>query len=66
MFKIEDLRKETPDELSIKLQDTKKKYMELRFQHTSGTLKNPLQIRSIRRDIAKINTIIMEKRVEGE
>ena len=40
--------------------------MELRFQNSSGTLKNPLEMRTLKRDIARIMTIIREKKDERE
>ena len=38
--------------------------MELRFNHTAGTLKNPLELRTIRKDIARLLTIMGEKKDE--
>ncbi len=64
MLKVQDLRKETIGELESRLEDLRKKNMEFRFGHASGTLKNPLRLRIIRRDIAKIITVVSEMKNE--
>ncbi len=64
MLKVQDLRKETIGELESRLEDLRKKNMEFRFGHASGTLKNPLRLRIIRRDIAKIITVVSEMKSE--
>jgi large subunit ribosomal protein L29 len=46
------------DELVAKLKDTKKEYMDLRFQMVVGHVENPLQKRTLRREIARLNTLI--------
>jgi large subunit ribosomal protein L29 len=61
VIKAKNLRSETPQELRSKLDNLRKKYMELRFQHSAGALKNPLELRTLRKDIARILTIIGEK-----
>ncbi len=61
MIKVKDIRQETKEELESKLDNMRKKHMELRFQHASGTLKNPLELRVIKRDIAKMLTVVNEK-----
>ncbi|MFH1414895.1 MAG: 50S ribosomal protein L29 [Elusimicrobiota bacterium] len=66
MQKAKDLRKDTVKELESKLGDIRKKHMELRFQHASGTLNNPLELRTIKRDIARIQVVINEKKNESE
>ena len=48
-------------ELNEKLLSQKKELFNLRFQLATGQLENPLQIRNVKRDIARINTIITEK-----
>jgi large subunit ribosomal protein L29 len=48
----------TLPELKAKLAELKKKYMELRFKLVIGHVDNPLQKRTIRRQIARLNTLI--------
>jgi large subunit ribosomal protein L29 len=64
VMKVKDMRTESPQELRSKLDNLRKKYMELRFQHSAGTLKNPLELRTLRKDIARILTIVGEKKAE--
>ena len=50
----------TYPELKAKRDEMKKKYMELRFQMVIGHVDNPLQKRTMRRQIARLNTLICE------
>jgi large subunit ribosomal protein L29 len=58
MEKIKDLNKE---ELGKKLSELRLQHKDLRFQKARGELKNPLKLREIRRDVARIMTVINEK-----
>ena len=60
-MKANELREMNIAELNEKLLSQKKELFNLRFQLATGQLENPLRIRSVRRDIARINTIITEK-----
>ncbi|UTC89868.1 50S ribosomal protein L29 [Treponema denticola] len=53
-------------ELVSKRNDLKQKYMDLRFQAVVGHLDNPLEKRSMRREIAMLNTFIRQKELVGE
>jgi large subunit ribosomal protein L29 len=53
-----DLRAKTPEELREELVNLKKEQFNLRFQAASGQLENTARVREIRRDIARINTIL--------
>ena len=58
---LADLKTMTDDELSQKLVDLKKETFNLRFQKAGGQLENTAQVRHIRRDIARINTILGQR-----
>ena len=60
--KIKDLRAMSIDELEKKLLELKKEQLNLRIQHSTGQLSNTAVRRSVRRDIAKINTLITERK----
>ena len=60
-MKANELRDLNVAELQEKLLSQKKELFNLRFQLATGQLENPIQIRNVRRDIARINTIITEK-----
>ena len=62
MLKIKDLRAMTIDELAGKLLELKKEQFNLRVQQSTGQLHNTAVIRNVRRDIAKINTLIAERK----
>ena len=57
-MKAEDLRGKTPDELKTQLVELKKEAFNLRFQRASGQLENTARVRQVRRDIARIQTIL--------
>ena len=58
---IKDLRGLTAEKLEEKLQELKKDLFMLRMQHATNQLDNPLQIATVKKDIARIKTIIREK-----
>jgi large subunit ribosomal protein L29 len=62
-MKATDVRAKTPDELSDQLQSLKKEQFNLRFQRATGQLENNARIRQVRRDIARVKTILRQKRV---
>ncbi|MBQ7366684.1 MAG: 50S ribosomal protein L29 [Spirochaetaceae bacterium] len=53
-------------ELIVKRNELKKKYMDLRFQMVIGHVDNPIQKRTMRREIARINTLIRQKEIAGQ
>ncbi len=60
-MKAADVRLKTPDELTDQLSDLKKEQFNLRFQRASGQLENTARVRVVRRDIARIKTILAQK-----
>ena len=62
MLKVKDLRAMTIDELDAKLLEKKKEQFNLRIQQSTGQLQSTAVIRSVRREIAKINTLIAERK----
>ena len=59
--KAEDLRAKTADELRDQLVDLKKEQFNLRFQTAGGQNENPARGRAVRREIARIMTVLGEK-----
>jgi large subunit ribosomal protein L29 len=57
----ENLRANTVDELKTKIVDLKKEQFNLRFQRASGELENTARMRTIRREIARIKTVLGQK-----
>ena len=59
-MKATEIRKMSTAELETKLADLKKDLFTLRMQHATNQLDNPLQIAVVKKDIARIKTIIRE------
>jgi len=60
-MKATDLRHRTKDELSDELAKLRKEALNLRFQRASGQLEATARVRQVRRDIARIRTVLGEK-----
>ena len=58
---IKEIRGWSVEDLNEKLQDLKKDLFMLRMQHATNQLDNPMQIAAVKKDIARIKTIIREK-----
>ena len=58
---IKQVRDLSVEKLQEKLQELKKDLFMLRMQHATNQLENPLQIAAVKKDIARIKTIIREK-----
>ena len=56
-----DLREKTPDQLRDDLANLKKESFNLRFQQASGQLENTARMRQVKRDTARVLTILNEK-----
>ncbi len=61
-MKISELREMQAAELSQKAGELRREWLQLRIQHTNQQLKNPLKLRELRREIARVLTIIREKK----
>lgn len=60
--KVQELR---DDELEQKLASLKTELFNLRFSHATGQLANPVQIRNVKRDIARVKTVIRERELKA-
>ena len=63
-MKANEIRGMTAAELENKLSELKKDLFMLRMQHATNHLDNPTKISAVRRDIARIKTVIREKQLE--
>jgi large subunit ribosomal protein L29 len=59
-MKAEQLRGRTPDELTDELMKLRREQFNLRFQRASGQLENTARVRQVRRDIARIKTVLRQ------
>ena len=63
-MKASEIRDMTAQELENKLVDLKKELFALRFQHTVNQLDNPARLKAVKKDIAKVKTIIRENELK--
>ena len=61
MAKASEFRNLTVDELKQRESDLRRELVNLRFQQVTGEIENPLRIRHIRKDIARVLTVMNEK-----
>ena len=61
MMKAKELKNLSVEELTAKLDGLKKDLFMLRMQHATNQLENPMQLANVKKDIARIKTIIREK-----
>jgi len=60
-MKINELRDKSIDELNTRERDLREQLFKLRFQRATGRMENPMKIRDVRREIARIKTLINER-----
>ena len=60
-MKAIDIRKMSAEELETKLKELKSELFNLRFQHAINQLENPHKIADVKKDIARVMTILREK-----
>ena len=65
-MKAQDIRTKSVDELNDQLLQLKKEQFNLRFQRASGQLENTARVNTVRRDIARIKTILGQRASAGQ
>ena len=65
-MKAKELRDMTEVELNKQLKDLKAELFNLRFQHAINQLDNPLRLQIVRKDIARVKTVIREKELKAQ
>ena len=60
-MQAKEVREMNADELTVKLDDLKKDLFNLRLQHATNQLDNPIKIADVKRDIARVKTIMRER-----
>ena len=61
----EDIRAKSPDELSDRHVQLKKEQVNLRFQRANGQLEKTNRVREIRKELARIETVLSERRLKA-
>ncbi len=64
-MKAKDLKTQSIEELNNQLKTLKEELFNLRFQHATGQLDNPLRIREVKRDYARIKTVLREREINA-
>jgi large subunit ribosomal protein L29 len=59
-MKASELREQNAEDLTSRLGELEEESFNLRFQHTLGQLSNPIRLRDVRRDIARVRTLMNE------
>lgn len=65
-MEIKDLRKLSSEELAKKVIEKKEELFSKKMQAASGALEKPVELRQLRREIARMKTILKEKEMDGE
>ena len=65
-MKGKDIRELDNKDLALKLDDLRKELFNLRFSHTTGQLSNPMQLANVKKDIARVLTIMQERKMHGD
>ncbi len=64
-MKANKIKEMTPQELNEKVVELKNELFNLRFQLATGQLENPMQIKAVKKDIARVKTILRQKEIEA-
>jgi large subunit ribosomal protein L29 len=65
-MKSSEIRELSPEETVQKVVDLKQELFNLRFQHESGQLENPQKMKQVKRDIARVKTILKETELQKQ
>ena len=65
-MKASEIREQSVEEMQRKVVDLQQELFNLRFQHGSGQLENPQKMKQVKRDIARIKTILKEPSLTQE
>ena len=65
-MKTKELHELTVDELNAKLKELTEELFNLRFRHAIGQLENPASLKTCKKDIAKVKTILRERELKTE
>lgn len=65
-MKAKEIRDLTSEELKKKRNDFKEELFNLRFQHSTGQLENTGRMKVVRKDLARIETVLRIKEIEGK
>lgn len=64
-MKPSEIREKSSEDLNQELLALKEELFRLRFQHATNQLENPLKLRTVKRDMARVRTILRERELKG-
>ena len=65
-MEIKDIRKLSSDDIKKKITETKEQLFTKRMQAASGNLEKPVELKRLRREIARMKTVLKEREMDGE
>ncbi len=65
-MKPKEIRDLSQEELAVKLRNLKEELFRLRFQLATAQMENPMRVRQVRKDIARVHTIIHERELKRD
>ena len=65
-MKAKEIHDMTNDELNAKLGSLKEELFNLRFRHATGQLENPNVLKTVKKDIARVKTVIRERKLKAQ
>ena len=63
--KMNEFQKLTTEEINKKIVENKEELLKLRMKQATGTLENPASINELRKDVARLKTILRNREIEG-
>ncbi|MGN0455265.1 MAG: 50S ribosomal protein L29 [Acutalibacteraceae bacterium] len=64
-MKASEIRELSVDELELKVKELKEELFQLRFQHAINQLDNPMRLKAVKKDIARIKTVLRQRELEN-
>ena len=64
-MKANEIRKLSTEEINTKINESKEELFNLRMKQATGTLENPARIPELRKDVARMKTILKEREING-
>ena len=65
-MKVNEIRNLTTEEIVAKIKETKEELFNLRFQQATGNLDKPSKIKDLRHTVARLKTVLRERKLEGK
>ncbi len=64
-MKASEIRELSVEELELKIKELKEELFQLRFQHAINQLDNPMRLKAVKKDIARIKTVLRQRELES-